>query len=163
MKRVERVDNDDSDGPGQLRRYGENVLVCLTELPAFEYYNRCWRDGVLIGEENEKDEFLVSVGTHQLRVHRDRIQYKDVTQRPTQEGQLVLVHQMNNSGYSWWEATVRKIHPPDGVHDYPRCTVEWMGKYNHPELQHVVLHSCIVARHYTPPEERPEKKIKKLV
>lgn len=163
MKRADRIDSDD-DAPGQLRRYGENVLVCLTGLPDCEMFNRCWREGVLVGEEDANDCFLVSVHNEHMRVHRDRIQYKDVTKRPTEVGQLVLVHQMNNGGYSWWEATVRKIHPPDEVHDYPRCTVEWVGKYNHSDLQHVVLECCIVARHYTPPpEERPEKKIKKLV
>lgn len=161
MKRVERVDDD--DGPGQLRRYGENVLVCLTGLPGCDMFDRCWLDGVLIGEENEKDEFLVNIDNENIRVHRDRLQYKDITRRPTQVGQLVLVHELYNRRYSWWEAVVRTIHPPDGVHDYPRCTVEWVGKHSHSFQKLVVLHSCIVARHYTPPEERPEKKIKKLV
>ena len=167
MKRAERISDDDNDedAPGHLRRYGENVLVCLTGLPGCENFNRCWREGILIGEENNKDEFLVNIDNIRKRVHRDRIQYKDVTRRPTEVGQLVLVYQMHNNGYNWREAVVRKIHKPDATRDYPRCTVEWMENYQRPaNTKVVVLHCCIVARHYTPPpEERPEKKIKKLV
>ncbi len=105
----------------------------------------------MIGEIDANDQYLVFAHDTEFRVPQSRIQKKDTTLRPTSAGKDVLVLEKNNGGYAWWEARVIGYKKEQHM-----CTIEWIGKYEHPDTKVVPRNNCIVAQHYT--EERKKRK-----
>jgi hypothetical protein len=147
MKRVERAD----ENPWQ---YGESVLVCVSGREGYHDWERVWVDALIVGEDVDAEgECLVKIpNLWQLqRIHRDRIQKKDITRRPSHavEHRNILVLMDNMEKFAWWEATIHCINEWSGK---TTLTVEWVGDHAfHAQSEVVPLEWCIVARHYTPP------------
>lgn len=158
---MKRASDDESDFP---LRFGENVLVCVSEMPEFPWGLRyCWLEGLLISGEDASGRFEVKVERKKYWFPRDRIQKKNTSFRPRIEGATVLVYRdTHDYGVVWKEGSVIRFHPStNGIHE--KCDVCSVERDGYKMNMETPVNECVVARHYTPPPEAvSEKKIKKL-